>query len=210
MVVLCPPEFKLSICPNSILIWWFSLRTLYLFTPRYIYERCHLSFAMGSGQSRAENNEKIFPNQTAISVRTWSLPISCSTDIVDQVSQDVIKQLSDHIQSPGVAPERRANLDAHIRSRIQAELEYLRNEEEHVRQEIESALERENLSRERVMAGDVLDDNTDAAGAVRSSVALLGDLDQIRPKIDRFHARKKLEEFSKVETTNGAVISCYK
>ena len=128
----------------------------------------------------------------------------------DQVSQDVIKQLSDHLQSPGVAPERRANLDAHIRSRMQAELEYLRNEEEHVRQEIESALERENLSRERVMAGDVLDDNTNATGAIRSSVALLGDLDQIRSKVDRFHARKKLEEFSKVETTNGDVISCYK
>ncbi|KAF8623939.1 hypothetical protein AX15_006105 [Amanita polypyramis BW_CC] len=143
---------------------------------------------MGAGQSK---HEKVFHNETPISF-----------------SQDVVNQLSDHIQSTNVVPERQSNLDAHIRSRIQAELEHLRKEEEHVRQEIESALEKENLDRERAMItsqeGEV------ATGAVKSSTVLFEDLEQIRSKVDRFHARKRLDFFPQVRSTNEALLSCYR
>ena len=64
-----------------------------------------------------------------------------------QFSQDVVNQLSDNLASPDTPPERQSSIDAHVRSRIQAELARLREEEEQVKQEIERA---ENLFEEVV------------------------------------------------------------
>jgi MICOS complex subunit MIC19 len=107
-----------------------------------------------------------------------------------------------------VAPERQSSIDAHIRSRIQVELEHLRKEEEHVRREIESTLEKENLDRERAMAG--VPESEATVGTLKSSTALSEDLEQIRSKIDRFHPRKRLELFPHVKSAGETVLSCYK
>jgi altered-inheritance-of-mitochondria protein 13 len=107
-----------------------------------------------------------------------------------------------------VAPERQSNIDAHIRSRIQAELEHLRKEEEHVRREIESTLEKENLDRERAMAG--IPESEATVGTLNSSTALSEDLEHIRSKIDRYHPRKRLELFPQVKSAGKTVLSCYK
>jgi len=64
-----------------------------------------------------------------------------------------VNRLSDQLESRETAPERQSIIDAHIRARIHDELEHLKKEEEIVRQEIERALERENLDREKAMAG---------------------------------------------------------
>ena len=130
-----------------------------------------------------------------------------SIDMLYQFSPDVVNQLSDHMD---VIPERQSSLDAHIRSRIHAELEHLRKEEEHVRQEIESALEKENLDRESAMVGMLSQKDETATGTIKTSIALFEDLEQIRSKIERFHARKRLDLFPEVRSTSEAVLSCYR
>lgn len=122
-----------------------------------------------------------------------------------------MNHLTDNTASSNPTPERQSSIDAHIRSRIQAELEHLRQEEEDVKQEIERALEKENLDRERSMAGEESEAGEDgSAGKVRSSAALLGDLEELREKVDRFQSRKALGEFPEVQAASEAVVSCYK
>lgn len=120
-----------------------------------------------------------------------------------------MNHLADRLASPETTPERQSTLDAHIRSRIQSELEHLRKEEENVRQEIEKALEKENLDRERTMAGTASETEGDALGDVKSSAALVGDLEEIRSKVDRFQTRRDLSAFPAVKADGEAVISCY-
>ncbi|KAJ3554583.1 hypothetical protein NM688_g3032 [Phlebia brevispora] len=107
-------------------------------------------------------------------------------------------------------PERQATIDAQIRSRIQSELDRLRQEEDQVRQEIEHALEKENLDRERAMAGEESESEEEAAGGVKSSAALMGDLEDVRQKIERFQTRRALSEFPEVQAASEAVMKCYK
>ncbi|RDB21549.1 MICOS complex subunit mic19 [Hypsizygus marmoreus] len=150
---------------------------------------------MGASQSRSEGDEKVFQSETPISF-----------------SQDVVNQLSDRLDTPETSPERQSSLDAIIRSRIHSELEHLKQEEEAVRQEIENALEKENLDRERSM----VDESPEAAedesvvGRIPSSTALMGDLEEIRSKVDKYQARRDLSEYPEVKAAGEAVISCYK
>jgi MICOS complex subunit MIC19 len=120
-----------------------------------------------------------------------------------------MNHLSDQLGSSEITPKRRAMLDAHIRSRIQVDLQHLREQEDHVRQEIELALEKENLEREKSMAGEVAErDGT--LGSVKSSAALMGDLEEIRSEVDRFHSRQEAEGVRVVKEKGEAVVSCYR
>ena len=81
--------------------------------------------------------------------------------------------------------------------------------------EIEQALEKENLDREREMAGEEVgdDNNTEGeavTGSVKSSVGLRGDLEDVRQKVERFHKRRDLEDNLVLREKGGAVVSCYK
>ncbi|EKM55821.1 uncharacterized protein PHACADRAFT_256713 [Phanerochaete carnosa HHB-10118-sp] len=150
---------------------------------------------MGASHSKSESDEQVFRVETPI-----------------QFSEDVVNDLVDHSVSPAPSPERQSSIDAQIRSRIQAELQHLRQEEEHVREEIEHALEKENLDRERAMAGEESDavESEGETGRVRSSAALMGDLEELRQKVERFQTRRALHEFPEVQAKSEAVISCYK
>jgi MICOS complex subunit MIC19 len=86
-----------------------------------------------------------------------------------------------------------------------------------VRREIEAALERENLDRERGMAGGA---DADAAGAgaeaesgahgdIKNSTVLLGDLEEIRQKVERYRERASLTDHLGVKEAREAVASCY-
>ncbi|PFH47679.1 hypothetical protein AMATHDRAFT_77087 [Amanita thiersii Skay4041] len=145
---------------------------------------------MGANQSAVD--QKVFHNETPISF-----------------SQDVVNQLSDRLESSDVPSERHSSLDAHIRSRIQAELDHLRKEEEQVRQEIESALQAENMDRERAMAGSASSEQEDTAGNIASSPALFGDIERIRSAIDHY-THKQLSAASEMENVTKAVVSCYR
>ncbi|KAJ7109104.1 hypothetical protein C8R44DRAFT_801636 [Mycena epipterygia] len=121
-------------------------------------------------------------------------PVSFSPDLVDA--------LADNAADPMPSPARQGTIDAHIRSRIQAELQQLRAEEQSVRDQIHAALEKENLDRERAMAGD--------PDSVKTSAALLADLDHVRAKVDRFHARRDLAEYPGLREHSDALVACYK
>ncbi|KAJ8483336.1 hypothetical protein ONZ45_g14638 [Pleurotus djamor] len=123
-----------------------------------------------------------------------------------QFSPGVVAQLSDNAASPGPSPERQATLDDHVRSRIQAELQHLRAEEEAVRLEIEKALERENLDKEKAMAGDV---DEEGSGSVKSSISLLGDLEEIQEKVQRTKQKQNQEHVEAAQLSAQAVVSCY-
>ncbi|KAJ7582450.1 hypothetical protein C8J56DRAFT_1005473 [Mycena floridula] len=130
--------------------------------------------------------------------------VSLHSETPIQFSPTLVEQLAQRLDSSEVPPERQSALDTEIRSKIQKQLFHLHKEEEHVRQQIEAALEKENLDRERSMAADDA-----AAGSVKTSAALLGDLEEIQTKIDRFKSRKDLAHFPAVKEHQDAVIACY-
>ncbi|KAJ7687577.1 hypothetical protein B0H14DRAFT_879641 [Mycena olivaceomarginata] len=117
-------------------------------------------------------------------------------------SQDLVDTLADNAASPSPSPARQNSIDAHIRARIQAELQHLRAEEQTVRDQIQAALEKENLDRERAMSGD--------PDSVKTSPALLADLEEVRAKVDRFHARRDLSEYPGLRENSDALVACYK
>jgi len=141
---------------------------------------------MGAGQSKPED-EKVFYSET---------PIQFSQQVVDQLQA-----------SPTTPPERQSTLDAHIRSRIQAELTRLQQEEREVREQIETALEKENLDRERVMA---VEEDSETIGSIKSSTSLMGDLDEVERKVERYHAKRDPVDYPQVKEHGEALVSCYR
>ncbi|TFY65851.1 hypothetical protein EVG20_g5245 [Dentipellis fragilis] len=145
---------------------------------------------MGASQSKPDqDSDKIFYNETPI-----------------QFSHDLVNHLSDNLDSPDIPPQRQSSLDDHVRQRIQAELARLHEEEEAVQVQIENALARENLDRERGKseATDTVDENA------MSSAVLLGDMEQIKGNIDRFQTRHDLVELPLLQATSDAVAACYR
>jgi altered-inheritance-of-mitochondria protein 13 len=120
--------------------------------------------------------------------------------------------MSNQLASSETTPERQMTLDVLIRSRIQTDLQHLREQEDYVRQQIELALEKENLEREKNMAGDASgpDGNEITFGSVKTSAALRGDLEEIRSKVDRFHSRQDFEEIRTVREKGEALVACYR
>src|ERR1700720_4130968 len=171
---------------------------------------------MGASQSKSDTDEKVFYNETPIQViysfsTSMNLyPFICFSLV--KFGQDLVNHLSDQVASPEITHGRQTMLDAHIRSRIQADLQHLLEKEELVRHEIEVALEKENLKREKSMAGEASksDENEDTIGRVKSSVSLMGDLEEIRSKVDRFHSRQEFEGLRAVKEKGEAIVSCYR
>jgi MICOS complex subunit MIC19 len=123
-----------------------------------------------------------------------------------------VNHLEDNLSSPGTTPERQNTLDSHVRARIQAELARLQTEEAQVRAQIEAALERENLDREKALSGDgESDGNGDnvTSGNVSSSALLQGDLEEVQKKAERFQARRQLDDHPEVKQARDAVLQCY-
>ena len=121
-----------------------------------------------------------------------------------------MNHLTDSSASPSPSPERQSTIDAQIRSRIHAELEHLRQQEEDVQHQIEQALEKENLDRERALAGEESEGEGSEAGSVRNSAALEGDLEELKAKVERFQSRQALSEFPAVQAASEEVVTCYK
>jgi altered-inheritance-of-mitochondria protein 13 len=123
-----------------------------------------------------------------------------------------VNQLADQLSSSDVPAARQTTLDAQVRSRIQQELSRLREEEQSVREEIERTLEKENLDKERSMAGaenQTEGENSSGAGNVKSGPLLLGDVDEVRKKVDRFNSKREQTEFTTVRSLGEDVVKCY-
>ena len=121
-----------------------------------------------------------------------------------------MNHLEDNLASPTPSADRQETLDAHIRARIQAELERLLAEEEQVRNQIEAALEKENLDKETSISERSGDENSEVLESVSSSTVLQGDLEGIQKKVERFHARRSLDGYPDVKAAQTTVMECYK
>jgi MICOS complex subunit MIC19 len=116
-------------------------------------------------------------------------------------------QLSDTTLSPQVTPARHAILDSDVRAKISAEAARLQQDGgdgDELRRAMEAALERENIDRERSSDGD------DGDGSVKNSTVLLGDLEEVRQKVDRYRVRASLVDHPEVKVASEAVASCYR
>jgi len=114
--------------------------------------------------------------------------------------------LQESAGSVSTSPERQSTLDAHIRARINAELGRLRQEEKIVREQIEAALEKENLDMERTGTND-----DEAEGRFNnSSSSVQGALDEVQKKVDRFHAKRDISEYLLVGESSQKLIECYR
>ena len=63
------------------------------------------------------------------------------------------------------------------------------------------------------MAGDVSttsEADSGAIGDVKSGEVLLGDLEEVRAKVERFQTRQQLVELPELKTKGEAVVSCYR
>ena len=78
-----------------------------------------------------------------------------------------------------------------------------------MQREIEAALERENLDRERGMVGDAEAEGGAAHGDIKNSTVLLGDLEEVRQKVERYRERASLTDHLSVKEAREAVASCY-
>lgn len=190
---------------------------------------------MGASQSKQQReNEQVFYNSVPIQVgrRPTSHVRAHATNEhtpthTTQVSSELATQLSDTSLSPEVSPARHALLDQAVRAKLGAEAARLRGRDHDggeegkggvdiVQREIEAALERENLDRERGMVGHAEADagaDADADGAhgdVKNSTVLLGDLEEVRQKVDRYRARARLTEHPEVQNAREAIASCYR
>ena len=63
-----------------------------------------------------------------------------------------------------------------------------------------------------MVVGDASADGADGAhGDVKNStVVLLGDLEEVRQKVDRYRARARLTEHPEVQNAREAIASCYR
>jgi altered-inheritance-of-mitochondria protein 13 len=123
-----------------------------------------------------------------------------------------VSKLTDKADTPEVTPGRQSLLDSGVRQRIMQDVAKLKDEEVDVQRQIELALERENLDRERSMAGgaSVVTDGESTVGVVKSSTALLEDLEEIRLKVDRYNVRQDLADHPDLKAKSEAVIECYR
>ena len=85
------------------------------------------------------------------------------------------------------------------------ELGRLREEEKLVREQIEAALEEENLSKERAGA-----DGDKAKGGLTSSSSVQGALDEVQKKVNKFHAKKETGDYLLVAESSQRLVECYR
>ncbi|KAL5636101.1 hypothetical protein ACGC1H_004797 [Rhizoctonia solani] len=140
---------------------------------------------MGSQQSSPSGSQVVYSNETPI-----------------QFSKDVINHLADTRDSPNPAPERQQALDAVVQRRIQSEMKRLQETEALVQADIEAALERENLDREKQVA------ESDSSGA--SSEELRNELEEVQRRADKFKSRLALEHAPEVKESQAKLLACYK
>lgn len=177
----------------------------------------HVSLeAMGSGQSKPENDDFVFTSGVPLQVSNGSTA-SCFTYTSTQFSQEVVNNLADASASPAPSHERQVSIDAQIRSRIEAELARLRGEEEEVRRQVEAELEKENIDSEAAAVagrgegegGELGAEGEREGGESLHSSLLLGDVEEVRQRIDKFHGKSKGEEDA-ATVAGRTLASCYR
>lgn len=114
--------------------------------------------------------------------------------------------------SSTVPASRQQALDAHIQQRIASELQQLRQQEQQVREEIERALEKENLDRERGSSSSNGGDEASAdKPALSHSASLLQDLEQLEKRASGLKKeRAETNEWKAVDSGKEALERCFR
>ncbi|GAA5921608.1 hypothetical protein JCM3775_003128 [Rhodotorula graminis] len=122
------------------------------------------------------------------------------------------ESLINHLQSQSTTPSsavpasRQQALDSHIQQRLAHELERLRADEQHVREQIERALEKENLDREQRGTGD-----SDDAKALPHSASLLHDLGELEKRAQAVRKeRAQTDEWRQVDVGKDDLAKCFR
>jgi hypothetical protein len=139
-----------------------------------------------------------------------STPFIClSITATQQLNRTMTNRLEDHTpllnfeKSDDVSLPRQQFLDSSIQGKIREELSKLRKQEADVRQQIEHALEKENL--------DAASQSSSKGAKGKSSIILHQELDDVRAKIEKHNQRKtKVEKAPGVKQAREKVLSCYK
>ncbi|PVG00302.1 hypothetical protein CPB86DRAFT_782882 [Serendipita vermifera] len=138
------------------------------------------------------------------------LPVRNESSI--KFSPGVLSQLSNNLDSTTTSPEREEALDRHVRERIHAELVKLQEEEEDVKKALRAALEKENLGRERAIAGDTSaegDSEATNAGS-RGTASLREDIEAVKRRAEKYAQRKHLGGDTAIEESRQALVKCYR
>ncbi|EST05518.1 Protein of unknown function DUF1690 [Kalmanozyma brasiliensis GHG001] len=105
----------------------------------------------------------------------------------------------DNVEGPDAT--RQAKLDTSIQAKIKSELDRLRKEEAEVRNEIQKAIEKENLARESKYTG---------ASEGKNSNVLRQELEGLRSKIDKYNKQKDVSNYTGVKEAQEELVKCYK
>ncbi|BGP38450.1 hypothetical protein JCM10449v2_002382 [Rhodotorula kratochvilovae] len=140
-----------------------------------------------------------------------------SPDLHDQSffasrSQPFSESLINHLQSQStpssaVPASRQQALDQHIQQRLASELHRLRQEEHAVRDEIERALEKENLDRERGA------DQGEGQGgkALPHSASLIKDLEDLEKRALALRKeRAETDDWKRVDVGKEQLVKCFR
>lgn len=119
--------------------------------------------------------------------------------LVPQFAPSLISQLSSSTANSSDEPIARTHHDSAIMARLQAETERLRHEESEIMAKISSALEKENLDKEK---------------PGMSSELLSRDMEEVKDKLEKLGKKRKEvfeEEGEKAEVRKqrDAVVQCY-
>lgn len=136
-------------------------------------------------------------------------PAATFTAPPQQLNRTIVNRLEEHTpltttqKEQDVSLPRQQHLDSSIQDKIRQELSRLRKQEADVRQQIEQALEKENLDRASQSA------SKGAKG--KSSIILQQELEDVKTKIEKHNQRKsKVERTPGVKQAREKVLECYK
>jgi len=145
---------------------------------------------MGATHSRPDSGGKVVYN-----------------DVPVQFSEDVLNHLADNSSAPTPSANRQSSLDSHIRARIKAETDRLRQEEEEIKAVIHRTLEKENVERETPGSAAEQGENSETKNL--NGPALVGELEEVRRKIEKFRARKGFVDQVRLRSSSEQVFGCY-
>ncbi|GAA5979528.1 hypothetical protein JCM11641_005423 [Rhodosporidiobolus odoratus] len=147
---------------------------------------------MGAGSSKVDSEST--PGDSVFFAQRDS-PVQFSDSLLNQLQ-------SQTLPSSAVPSSRQEALDAHIQQRIASELSHLRQQEAEVRNEIERALEKENLDRER---------GAEAEKGLSHSASLLKDLEQLEKRSAGLKTeRAQTDEWKTVDLGKEALVQCFR
>lgn len=177
---------------------------------------------MGSGASKPDQEINSGADQTFFANRDSPVQVSHSShspspslcrctdhSSPSQFSETLINHLSSQsTPSSQVPSSRQEALDAHIQSRIQSELAQLRKQEQQVRQEIERALEKENLDREKGKSNQ--EEGNEGGKGLSHSASLFEDLKQLEKRTAGVKKeRQETPEWKQVDEGKKALEKCF-